>query len=60
MKEAMFVILNRLFKDEEGQGLVEYAMILFFVVVALVSMLTAVGVTLKNKYIIMIPVQKPL
>lgn len=46
----MYKILKLVYRDEKGQGLVEYAMILFFAVIIVVSILTSLGLTLNDKY----------
>ena len=39
----LYVWLNKLLKREEGQGLVEYALIIFLVAIVVVFALTALG-----------------
>ncbi len=45
--------LKRLFKDEEGQGLAEYGLILALVAVVVITGLTTLGTEINNllKYI---------
>lgn len=50
MDEYTFITLKRLVKDEKGQGLIEYAMILFFAVIILVVIITGIGQNLNTKY----------
>jgi Flp pilus assembly pilin Flp len=49
---AMRALVQRLFGSDEveGQGLVEYAMIIIFVVIAAISVLTAMGTVMNNSY----------
>jgi len=44
MTPLLMRALSRLYSDEEGQTLVEYALILVLVSVAAVTLLTAIGV----------------
>ena len=37
-------------KDERGQGLVEYALILFLVAIAVLGLLTALGTNVGNTF----------
>lgn len=46
----MLEIMKRLFKDEEGQGLVEYALILVLIAVVVIAALTAVGTKVKGTF----------
>jgi len=39
----MLQIITRLFKDEEGQGLAEYALILVLIAVVVIGVLSALG-----------------
>ena len=39
-----------MFQDEEGQGLVEYALIILLVAIAVVGLLTALGTTVGNVF----------
>lgn len=39
----LYVWLNNLLKREEGQGLVEYALIIFLVAIAVITALTLLG-----------------
>lgn len=39
----LYVWLNKLLKREEGQGLVEYALIIFLVAIAVITALTLLG-----------------
>ena len=48
MKTLILNSLNRLHKDEAGQGLVEYALILTLVVVVVVVVLIAMGGQVKS------------
>lgn len=43
-------MIERFLVDEEGQGLMEYVMILFFVAVVVIIALTVFGLDLKNFY----------
>ena len=46
----MTLILNRLFKDELGGGIVEYSLILVLVAIAAVVALTTVGTKVTNDF----------
>ena len=50
----LFHVLNMIHlpppEDEEGQGLVEYALILVFVAVVLILLLTILGPGIRNVY----------
>lgn len=45
----MMRFINGLFKDEEGQGLVEYGLILALIAVICIAALTTLGKGTKNK-----------
>lgn len=44
----MYYSLVKMFQDEEGQGLVEYALIILLVAIAVVGLLTALGTNVGN------------
>jgi pilus assembly protein Flp/PilA len=44
-------IMKRFFKEEEGQGLVEYALIITLIALAVVVALTAFGGGISNSFI---------
>ncbi|SJZ44707.1 Flp family type IVb pilin [Selenihalanaerobacter shriftii] len=44
----MLGLLTRLFKEEEGQGMVEYGLILALIAVVVVGILTTMGDNLKG------------
>lgn len=44
----LYVWLNNLLKREEGQGLVEYALIIFLVAIAVITALTLLGGQVNN------------
>ena len=46
----MLDILKRLVKEEEGQGMVEYGLILALIAVAVIAVLTTMGDNLKNMF----------
>jgi pilus assembly protein Flp/PilA len=46
----MYVRLMNLFKSEEGQGLVEYALIIVLVAIAVVGALSLLGGTVNNTF----------
>lgn len=46
----MFKILQRLITEEEGQGMVEYGLILVLIAVVLVGVLTTLGGDLKSLF----------
>lgn len=46
----MYKVLKQIYTDEAGQGLVEYAIILFFAVILVVGLLSSIGFTLNTKY----------
>lgn len=39
-----------MFQDEEGQGLVEYALIILLVAIAVIGLLTALGTNVGNTF----------
>jgi pilus assembly protein Flp/PilA len=39
-----------LFRDEEGQGLVEYALIILLVAIAVIGLLTTLGTNIGNVF----------
>lgn len=43
--------LVRLFKDEEGQGLVEYALILVLIAIVVIVAVTALGKKVENTFV---------
>ncbi len=46
----MLSLLKRLFREEEGQGLVEYALIIALIAVVLILSLTNVGTAIRDKF----------
>lgn len=42
-------LIKRLINDEEGQGLVEYGLIIAFIAIVTVTALTTVGTDITNK-----------
>lgn len=44
-------LFNRLIKEEEGQGMVEYILIFSMIVIISVAILGALGTSLSNYYI---------
>ncbi len=44
----LYVWLNNLLKREEGQGLVEYALIIFLVAIAVITALTLLGTQVND------------
>lgn len=48
--EEIIKTLNGLVEDEEGQGLVEYALILALVAVVVIATLTLIGGNIKEKF----------
>ncbi|NLA59460.1 MAG: Flp family type IVb pilin [Firmicutes bacterium] len=45
---ARFYLKTRLFKDEKGQGMVEYGLILALVAVGAIALLRGMGLSLGN------------
>ncbi len=43
-------LMMRLFKEEEGQGMTEYALIIGLIALAAVITMTAFGTAIKNKF----------
>ena len=48
MMHRFFIKAKSLWTREEGQGMVEYALILFLVSVVAIGALTAIGVSVNN------------
>lgn len=46
----MLDLIKRLYKEEEGQGLVEYGLIIVLVSLAVIALLTATGTSLKTVF----------
>lgn len=44
------VMLKRLFRDEEGQGMVEYGLIIALVAIVVIVVLTAMGGKLQSTF----------
>jgi pilus assembly protein Flp/PilA len=44
----MLTVFNRLWKDESGQGMVEYGLIIALVAVAVITVLGTMGGTIKD------------
>lgn len=43
-------VFNNLWNDEEGQGMVEYGLIMALIAVVVILVLTAIGNNMKTKY----------
>jgi pilus assembly protein Flp/PilA len=43
-------MIEKLFKDEEGQGLVEYALILVLIAIAVIAAMTLLGGKVNNTF----------
>jgi pilus assembly protein Flp/PilA len=48
--EEVLKVLKRLFKGEEGQGMVEYGLIIALVAIVVIVVLTAMGGKLKDTF----------
>jgi len=46
----MISSVMRMFQDEEGQGLVEYALIIVLVAIAVMAILTTLGANVTNVF----------
>jgi pilus assembly protein Flp/PilA len=46
----MLKMIENLFKDEEGQGLVEYALILVLIAIAVIAAMTLLGNKVNNTF----------
>jgi pilus assembly protein Flp/PilA len=46
----MLRMIEKLFKDEEGQGLVEYALILVLIAIAVIAAMTLLGNKVNNTF----------
>lgn len=46
----MLKLFKRLFREEEGQGLVEYALILVLIAVVVIAILTVLGGKVKEVF----------
>jgi len=46
----MMNLVKRLWKEEEGQGMVEYGLIIALISVVAITLLTDIGTNLKTKF----------
>jgi pilus assembly protein Flp/PilA len=46
----IFKLISRLYEDEEGQGLVEYALILVLIAIAVIASMTLLGKKVNNTF----------
>ena len=46
----MINMIKRLFKEEEGQGMVEYAIIIALIAVVVIGAVTALGTSISKKF----------
>lgn len=50
MKELLINNFKNLLKDEDGQGMVEYGLILALIAVVTIVVLTNIGTSIESKY----------
>jgi len=49
--QQLYLMLQNAIKNEEGQGLVEYSLIILFVAIVVVVSVTAIGTQLSAMYV---------
>lgn len=48
--ERMLTMIKKLWKEESGQGMTEYGLILALIVIAVIAIMATMGGNLKNKF----------